>query len=157
LGKIVTKCLQTAEELSLKSITFPAIGTGILGFPSSVVAKSLFDKVYEFSSKKKTNSLREVHFLLHPKDVNNIQVSYHAFLSQLHAILFGSISWYVAMCCSPDNLQDACYHTEAESSLLTVSFAHSLSCTALLASCPFLFPGNNADESVITLLSYELA
>ena len=73
LGKIVTKCLQTAEELSLKSITFPAIGTGILGFPSSVVAKSLFDKVYEFSSKKKTNSLREVHFLLHPKDVNNIQ------------------------------------------------------------------------------------
>ncbi|XP_021254183.1 poly [ADP-ribose] polymerase 14 isoform X1 [Numida meleagris] len=73
LGKIITKCLQTAEELSLKSITFPAIGTGVLGFPSSVVAKLLFDKAYEFSSKKKTNSLQEVHFLLHPKDVNNIQ------------------------------------------------------------------------------------
>ncbi|NXJ10002.1 PAR14 polymerase, partial [Odontophorus gujanensis] len=73
LGKVITKCLQTAEELSLKSITFPAIGTGVLGFPSSVVAKLLFDKVYEFSSKKKTNSLQEVHFLLHPKDVNNIQ------------------------------------------------------------------------------------
>ncbi|XP_010712217.2 protein mono-ADP-ribosyltransferase PARP14-like [Meleagris gallopavo] len=73
LGRIVTKCLQSAEELSLKSITFPAIGTGILGFPGSVVAKLLFDQVYEFSSKKKTNSLREVHFLLHPKDVNNLQ------------------------------------------------------------------------------------
>ncbi|OXB58391.1 hypothetical protein ASZ78_012419 [Callipepla squamata] len=73
LGKVIAKCLQTAEELSLKSITFPAIGTGVLGFPSSVVAKLLFDKVYEFSSKKKTNSLQEVHFLLHPKDVNNIQ------------------------------------------------------------------------------------
>ncbi|XP_042748413.1 protein mono-ADP-ribosyltransferase PARP14-like, partial [Lagopus leucura] len=73
LGRIITKCLQSAEELSLKSITFPAIGTGILGFPGSVVAKLLFDTVYEFSNKKKTNSLREVHFLLHPKDVNNLQ------------------------------------------------------------------------------------
>ncbi|XP_052530572.1 protein mono-ADP-ribosyltransferase PARP14-like isoform X4 [Tympanuchus pallidicinctus] len=73
LGRIVTKCLHSAEELSLKSITFPAIGTGILGFPGSVVAKLLFDTVYEFSNKKKTNSLREVHFLLHPKDVNNLQ------------------------------------------------------------------------------------
>ncbi|XP_015724138.1 protein mono-ADP-ribosyltransferase PARP14 isoform X2 [Coturnix japonica] len=73
LGKIITNCLQAAEELSLKSVTFPAIGTGNLGFPNSVVAKLLFDTVYEFSSKRKTNSLREVHFLLHPKDVNNIQ------------------------------------------------------------------------------------
>ncbi|XP_072197856.1 protein mono-ADP-ribosyltransferase PARP14 [Excalfactoria chinensis] len=79
LGKIITKCLQTAEELSLRSITFPAIGTGNLGFPSSAVAKLLFDKVYEFSSKRKTDSLQEVHFLLHPKDVNNIQAFSNVF------------------------------------------------------------------------------
>ncbi|KAF1579585.1 Poly [ADP-ribose] polymerase 14, partial [Eudyptes moseleyi] len=80
LGDIITKCLQIAEELSLKSITFPAIGTGNLGFPRSVVAKLLFDKVFEFSSKNGVNSLEEVHFLLHPKDTANIQVSYHVFL-----------------------------------------------------------------------------
>ncbi|XP_062434814.1 protein mono-ADP-ribosyltransferase PARP14-like [Rhea pennata] len=74
LGNIITKCLQIAEELSLKSITFPAIGTGNLVFPKSVVAKLLFDKVFEFSSKKKVNSLKEVHFLLHPKDTSNVQV-----------------------------------------------------------------------------------
>ncbi|XP_050755660.1 protein mono-ADP-ribosyltransferase PARP14-like [Gymnogyps californianus] len=73
LGDIITKCLEIAEELSLKSITFPAIGTGNLGFPRSVVAKLLFDKVFEFSSKNGVNSLEEVHFLLHPKDTANIQ------------------------------------------------------------------------------------
>ncbi|XP_033917927.1 protein mono-ADP-ribosyltransferase PARP14 isoform X2 [Melopsittacus undulatus] len=73
LGDIITKCLEIAEELSLKSITFPAIGTGNLGFPRSVVAKLLFDKVFEFSSKNGVNSLEEVHFLLHPEDIANIQ------------------------------------------------------------------------------------
>ncbi|XP_075008918.1 protein mono-ADP-ribosyltransferase PARP14 isoform X6 [Calonectris borealis] len=73
LGDIITKCLQIAEELSLKSITFPAIGTGNLGFPRSVVAKLLFDKVFEFSRENGVNSLEEVHFLLHPKDTANIQ------------------------------------------------------------------------------------
>ncbi|NWU08682.1 PAR14 polymerase, partial [Cephalopterus ornatus] len=74
LGDIITKCLEIAEELSLKSITFPAIGTGNLGFPASVVAKLLFDKVLEFSSKTGVNSLEEVHFLCHPKDTTHIQV-----------------------------------------------------------------------------------
>ncbi|XP_009977362.1 PREDICTED: poly [ADP-ribose] polymerase 14-like, partial [Tauraco erythrolophus] len=73
LGDIITKCLEIAEELSLKSITFPAIGTGNLGFPRSIVAKLLFDKVFEFSSKTEINSLEEVHFLLHPKDADNIR------------------------------------------------------------------------------------
>ncbi|KAL2302153.1 hypothetical protein Nmel_009570 [Mimus melanotis] len=73
LGDIITKCLEIAEELSLKSITFPAIGTGNLEFPRSVVAKLFFDKVFEFSSKNRVNSLEEVHFLLHKKDTANIQ------------------------------------------------------------------------------------
>ncbi|NXI51600.1 PAR14 polymerase, partial [Chloroceryle aenea] len=73
LGDVITRCLEIAEELSLKSITFPAIGTGNLGFPKSVVAKLLFDKVFEFSSRKELYSLEEVHFLLHPKDITNIQ------------------------------------------------------------------------------------
>ncbi|XP_065527448.1 protein mono-ADP-ribosyltransferase PARP14 isoform X2 [Lathamus discolor] len=73
LGGIITKCLEIAEELSLKSVTFPAIGTGNLGFPRSVVAKLLFDKVFEFSSKNGVNSLEKVQFLLHPEDIANIQ------------------------------------------------------------------------------------
>ncbi|NWR77637.1 PAR14 polymerase, partial [Centropus unirufus] len=86
LGNIITKCLEIAEELSLKTITFPAIGTGILGFPRSIVAKLLFDKVFEFSSKNRVNSLEEVHFLLHPKDTANIQVK-ALYLSQGTSLL----------------------------------------------------------------------
>ncbi|NXV09888.1 PAR14 polymerase, partial [Cettia cetti] len=85
LGDIITKCLEIAEELSLKSITFPAIGTGNLEFPRSVVAKLLFDKVFEFSSKNRVNSLEEVHFLLHTKDTANIQVT--PYLLQHHCLL----------------------------------------------------------------------
>ncbi|XP_069717592.1 protein mono-ADP-ribosyltransferase PARP14 isoform X2 [Phaenicophaeus curvirostris] len=73
LGNVITKCLEIAEELGLKTITFPAIGTGILEFPRSVVAKLLFDKVFEFSSKNRVKSLQEVHILLHPKDTANIR------------------------------------------------------------------------------------
>ncbi|NXS16895.1 PAR14 polymerase, partial [Mystacornis crossleyi] len=85
LGDTITKCLEIAEELSLKSITFPAIGTGKLEFPRSVVAKLLFDKVFEFSSKNRVNSLEEVHFLLHPKDTANIQVT--PYLLHHHSLL----------------------------------------------------------------------
>ncbi|NWH70554.1 PAR14 polymerase, partial [Piaya cayana] len=85
LGNVITKCLEIAEELALKTITFPAIGTGVLEFPRSVVAKLLFDKVFEFSSKNRVKSLQEVHILLHPKDTANIRVSYHVFLSLLCA------------------------------------------------------------------------
>ncbi|NWV35477.1 PAR14 polymerase, partial [Grantiella picta] len=89
LGNAITKCLEIAEELSLKSITFPAIGTGNLGFPRSLVAELLFDKVFEFSSKNRLNSLEEVHFLLHPKDTANIQVSHCVFLSLLCTCILG--------------------------------------------------------------------
>ncbi|NXC88526.1 PAR14 polymerase, partial [Cercotrichas coryphoeus] len=87
LGDIITKCLEIAEELSLKSITFPAVGTGNLGFPRSVVAKLFFDKVFEFSNKNRVNSLEEVHFLLHTKDTANIQVSYCGFLNYIMGYL----------------------------------------------------------------------
>ncbi|NXW75116.1 PAR14 polymerase, partial [Hirundo rustica] len=87
LGDIITKCLEIAEELSLKSITFPAIGTGNLEFPRSVVAKLLFDKVFEFSSKNRVNSLEEVHFLLHTKDTANIQVKKVPDLLHHHCLL----------------------------------------------------------------------
>ncbi|NXF24832.1 PAR14 polymerase, partial [Rhodinocichla rosea] len=102
LGDIITKCLEIAEELSLKSITFPAIGTGNLEFPRSVVAKLLFDKVFEFSSENRVNSLEEVHFLLHTKDTANIQVSNCGFLYYIMGYLsLVSISFPAAFSAVP--------------------------------------------------------
>lgn len=153
LGDIITECLEIAEELSLKSITFPAIGTGNLGFPRSVVAKLLFDKVFEFSSENRVNSLEEVHFLLHTKDTATIQVSYCGFHSLLYYGISESVSWYLAIWWSSKKPQGAYSYAKEEvcwqslPSILKVLFlvlplmVTHISSTVLLPSYPF--PGSN--------------
>ncbi|XP_054032652.1 protein mono-ADP-ribosyltransferase PARP14 [Dryobates pubescens] len=86
LENIITSCLKETENLGLKSIAFPAIGTGGFGFPKAVVSKLMFDVVFKFSSSRTVKSLQEVHILLDPKDVDNIQV----FTSELERRIAGS-------------------------------------------------------------------
>ncbi|KFO38292.1 protein mono-ADP-ribosyltransferase PARP14 [Fukomys damarensis] len=70
---IIRDCLEITERLSLQSIAFPAIGTGNLGFPKTILAELLLSTVLEFSSKKPLKTLQEVHLLMHPSDRENIQ------------------------------------------------------------------------------------
>ncbi|KAM5334735.1 protein mono-ADP-ribosyltransferase PARP14 [Glossophaga mutica] len=70
---IIRKCLETTENLSLKSIAFPAIGTGNLKFPKTVFAELIISEVFKFSSNNQPTALQEVCFLLHPNDHANIQ------------------------------------------------------------------------------------
>uniref|UniRef100_A0A9L0IUH2 Poly [ADP-ribose] polymerase n=1 Tax=Equus asinus TaxID=9793 RepID=A0A9L0IUH2_EQUAS len=70
---IIRECLEVTESLSLKSIAFPAIGTGNLGFPKPVFAELIISEVFKFHSKNQPSTLQEVHFLLHPNDLGNIQ------------------------------------------------------------------------------------
>ncbi|XP_023613072.1 poly [ADP-ribose] polymerase 14-like [Myotis lucifugus] len=70
---IIRKCLEMTENLSLNSITFPAIGTGNLGFPKTVFAELIISEVFKFSSNNQPKTLQEVCFLLHPNDHENIQ------------------------------------------------------------------------------------
>lgn len=74
LEEAITFCLKKTEEFGLKSITFPAIGTGGFGFPKTIVSKLMFDVVFRFSSSHTLKNLQEVHFLLNPQDIDNIQV-----------------------------------------------------------------------------------
>nr|XP_023998291.1 poly [ADP-ribose] polymerase 14-like [Salvelinus alpinus]XP_023998292.1 poly [ADP-ribose] polymerase 14-like [Salvelinus alpinus] len=69
LSEIVKKCLVLAEQQQLVSVTFPAIGTGNLGFPRDLVASLMLNKVLKFSSKMNPKHLKEVVFILHPSDV----------------------------------------------------------------------------------------
>ncbi|XP_063577799.1 protein mono-ADP-ribosyltransferase PARP14 isoform X1 [Pongo abelii] len=70
---IIRECMEITESLSLKSIAFPAIGTGNLGFPKTIFAELIISEVFKFSSKNQLKTLQEVHFLLHPSDHENIQ------------------------------------------------------------------------------------
>ncbi|XP_062972727.1 protein mono-ADP-ribosyltransferase PARP14-like isoform X2 [Elgaria multicarinata webbii] len=86
LRDIVRECLEKTEELSLSSISFPAIGTGGFAFPKSEVAKLMFDEALQFSSAKNLKSLQEVHFLLHPNDNDNIKAFSDVFESRIGRI-----------------------------------------------------------------------
>ncbi|XP_014635277.1 PREDICTED: poly [ADP-ribose] polymerase 14-like [Ceratotherium simum simum] len=70
---IIRECLKITESLSLKSIAFPAIGTGNLGFPKTIFAELIISEVFKFRSKSQLTTLQEVHFLLRPNDLGNIQ------------------------------------------------------------------------------------
>lgn len=82
---IIRKCLEITDNLFLRSIAFPAIGTGNLGFPKTVFAELIISEVLNFSSKIQLTALQEVQFLLHPSDHETIQVQSHSFLVILAA------------------------------------------------------------------------
>ncbi|XP_077306333.1 protein mono-ADP-ribosyltransferase PARP14-like [Lithobates pipiens] len=73
ISDIIKKCLNEAEKRKKGSITFPAIGTGALAFPRSTVAALMFEEILKFSSKNKPAHLKEVIFMLHPKDTETIK------------------------------------------------------------------------------------
>ncbi|CAG2222955.1 PARP10_14_15 [Mytilus edulis] len=64
LKNLMTRCLKEAAERKYESIAFPALGTGTLGYPPCLVAKTMFDAVYEFGRTRKGKALKEVHFVL---------------------------------------------------------------------------------------------
>ena len=55
LAAAVTGSLRVADELELKSIAFPAISTGIFGFPKERAAKIIFEAI-EIYFKENTSS-----------------------------------------------------------------------------------------------------
>ncbi|XP_041118944.1 protein mono-ADP-ribosyltransferase PARP14-like [Polyodon spathula] len=73
LKEIIKHCLQEAETLQQTSITFPAIGTGNLGFPKPLVASVMMEQVLKFSSKRNPKHLQEVVFLVHPSDTQTVE------------------------------------------------------------------------------------
>ncbi|XP_068102339.1 protein mono-ADP-ribosyltransferase PARP14-like [Hyperolius riggenbachi] len=73
LRNIVQTCLSETEKRMKRSITFPAIGTGALGFPRNTAAAIMFAEIIDFSSKKRPTHLREVIFMLHPRDQDTVQ------------------------------------------------------------------------------------
>lgn len=60
----------------MKSISFPAIGTGNLGYPKDLVASLMLDEILAFSQQKKTVNLKEVVIALFPGDGNTLQVKW---------------------------------------------------------------------------------
>ncbi|XP_046849873.1 protein mono-ADP-ribosyltransferase PARP14-like isoform X2 [Xenia sp. Carnegie-2017] len=73
LRSIIKKCLSTCHSTGKLSIAFPAIGTGILGFPPDATAKIFFEETKSFERKVSTCNIKEVVFVIFHKDLKTIE------------------------------------------------------------------------------------
>ena len=72
---MVKNCLEKAERDGFKSISFPALGTGVYNYDGTSSAKGLFDAMVEFS--RATVSVDNVSVVLHEESRANVkEVSY---------------------------------------------------------------------------------
>ncbi|KTF83272.1 hypothetical protein cypCar_00029796 [Cyprinus carpio] len=69
LNRVIRDCLRTAETQGMASISFPAIGTGNLGFPKDLVARIMLTEVQKCNFR----NLREVTVIVHPSDKESIE------------------------------------------------------------------------------------
>lgn len=74
LSGIFKGCLEKAENGNLTSISIPAIGTGNLGFPKTLVASMMLDKIVEFGSQAQPKHLKRVEIVIFAGDAPTIQV-----------------------------------------------------------------------------------
>uniref|UniRef100_A0A674JKX6 Macro domain-containing protein n=1 Tax=Terrapene triunguis TaxID=2587831 RepID=A0A674JKX6_9SAUR len=80
---VMSRCLLKIQEYQLPSISFPAIGTGVLNLPNDEVADIMIDEVLSFAKEhpwKKT----DVYFVIHPNDSYVYKVK-HLSECNLHA------------------------------------------------------------------------
>ena len=68
LGSCVKKCLQKCDEIGANTIAFPSIGTGNLGYPSDVIAKTMIKEVFDYLSCNKKSKLAIVYLMIFEKD-----------------------------------------------------------------------------------------
>ncbi|XP_017345057.1 protein mono-ADP-ribosyltransferase PARP14 [Ictalurus punctatus] len=73
LKGIIQKCLIKAENQKMVSISFPAIGTGNLGFPRDVVSRIFLSEIRAFSARVSPQYLNEVTVIVHPSDSETVQ------------------------------------------------------------------------------------
>lgn len=77
LASIIRFCLEQAEKLHMQSLSFPAMGTGNLGFPRDLVCRTLLKEIHRFSSRRAPRHLKEVFIVVHPTDAQTTDVSPH--------------------------------------------------------------------------------
>lgn len=59
----------------MRSLSFPAIGTGNLNFPRDLVCRTLLREIHSFSSRRGSRHLGQVFIVVHPTDTETDAVS----------------------------------------------------------------------------------
>lgn len=85
LKSAVLECLDRAHEKKAKSISFPTLGTGKLGYPSHVVADIMYNTISKWFHSHSDSCLKDVQIIVFSKDRQSMEVSQH----------FTHLSWLV--------------------------------------------------------------
>ena len=79
LGSLIEKVLEKAEEMRVRSVSFPAISTGICGFPKSKCAEIFLESICTHVEKSGMSCLREIRVVsIDPSTVSRIQTEVFA-------------------------------------------------------------------------------
>ncbi|XP_021355999.1 uncharacterized protein LOC110452051 [Mizuhopecten yessoensis] len=73
MRSFVWGCLTEADKKKYSTISFPALGTGNLGYPRDLVAKTMFDTVNSYFNEGKDSSIETVSFVVYPKDTPTVK------------------------------------------------------------------------------------
>ena len=81
------RSLELAEQYQLKSIAFPALSTGIYGYPSDEAAEAAISEVHNFLDEGNVQHLRHIVFC------NFTDRDQMAYLELLPLVTFTTVSW----------------------------------------------------------------
>ena len=111
-NKIIAECLQKADRKGYTSITFPAIGTGVLGYPDEQAATGMLTAIHQ--SSKKLRCLKIIDIVLYQASIfqsfsqvfENPSVLKAGFFQKLFGFGVGAQSDVVPLEAGPQLLQD---------------------------------------------------
>nr|KAG5696761.1 hypothetical protein BaRGS_013570 [Batillaria attramentaria] len=66
--------LREKEQVEIKSIGVPALGTGTLKYPPQLVAETMFEAVLEYGRQHPATRISDMNFIVYKKDETNMQV-----------------------------------------------------------------------------------
>ena len=61
--------LRMGDKLDVRSISFPAVSTGIFGFPADLAADIFMDELFSFCSSEEDHSIKEIAMVLYDEDM----------------------------------------------------------------------------------------
>ncbi|XP_046558462.1 protein mono-ADP-ribosyltransferase PARP14-like [Haliotis rubra] len=74
LEDLIHMMLKYADALKVKSVSFPALGTGGLGYQPAVVANAMYKTVEEYRKAHSSSSIQEVRFVIFPSNLDVFKV-----------------------------------------------------------------------------------
>ena len=60
----VHTCLEEANKKSVRSISFPALGTGFLKFPAKTAASNVINAIKDFQIKNPSSYIRNIYIVI---------------------------------------------------------------------------------------------